>query len=305
VSARARRLSTQPAQPALIAYGHQVCFPDEPELASSSEPTDLPTLTLLLQPDLPDSADFPEQSNWLPMSGRRGRYGAAKPFASCRVGDQWCLEVEGVLVLGWQTGQGDIYYRPLAAYTPHLLRFWVLHTLLPVILTLQRYCEIFHVGAVLAPQGALMFSAPSFGGKSTLTHYCLQQGMPLLSDDTLGIKKVRESYQALPSYPFIRHYRQAEDLGEPVAAMVDGPVPIHALCCLEQVAPDAPVRVTELTGVQRYRAIHSALFAALSFMKGEQFLALADIADNIRACTLEIPWDIARLGDVHAALLDV
>lgn len=242
-------------------------------------------------------------SEYMPLSGREVRYGAEKAYASCQSGCLWGVEVKDVVTFVWRCGEHTLYYLPEALLTPELLQFWVLHTILPMMLTLEKCYDILHVGAVEVDGKPIVFAAESFGGKSTMTDYFLQRGHTLLSDDTLGIYERDGIFMAVPSYPFHRPYREPESLGYKVDTAVCGPKPIHALFLLEKSDAEADVVIEELKGIEKYKAFHFSTFISFDFLKDYRFNLLSKMANTIPVHRVKVPWEITRLDDVYHEII--
>jgi len=82
------------------------------------------------------------------MSGREAAYGAEEAFAACGKGCRWAIDIKEVMCLTWVCGKRTISYELYTLFTPELLQFWILHTILPVVLTLEERYTFLHVGAV-------------------------------------------------------------------------------------------------------------------------------------------------------------
>ena len=138
-------------------------------------------------------------------------------------------------------------------------------------LELRGIYHILHVGSVEIEGKPVLFSAPSFGGKSTMTDYFIQKGHTMLSDDSLGIDKRGDKYYAIASYPVHRPYRELETLGYPVENFATEPKPLHAVYLLEKSEPDVEVEIIEIKGIEKFKAFHYSTFIDFDFMKKERF----------------------------------
>ncbi|MEP4486936.1 MAG: hypothetical protein ABJ013_15000 [Halioglobus sp.] len=239
-----------------------------------------------------------QRSEWLAMSGRQGQYSAQKPFNQCGPTDAWMLHIRDVLILRWKPLENTVWYEPLAEYTPARLRFWILHTLVPVILTQRRYCEFLHAGAIAYNGEAMIFTAASFGGKSTLTHYCLQQGFALVADDCVGLRTLGTKIEAVPGYPFCRPYRAAEELGTQVSDYAHSCLPVKAIYSLEKVAATATAQLLTLSGAARMQVLWENRFTAVSYLKAEQFKTTATLANELPVYRLLVPQSLDKLESV-------
>jgi len=179
----------------------------------------------------------------------------------------------------------------------------LLHTFLPLYYVLEDIYEILHVGAISLKGKALLFAAPSFGGKSTLTHYFLEKGHTLLSDDRLGITKRKEGYYAVPSYPYARNYREVENLGDHVENFTKMALPVNVFFHLKKVGPDDEVRVKKVKGYEKFSALEMSHDIKLSSLKQKKFFSLHDLAQNFTIYELQVPQDINRLEEVYDTIL--
>ncbi|WP_428356409.1 hypothetical protein [Methyloprofundus sp.] len=288
----------------MIAFNFNIIFPSEPLLRDDVYNPALETIVIEQIDENTQPAAFPERSGWMDMSARKGRYFAQSKFAlATGAGSQWALEIAQVLTLYWSIGSHTLHYQPEAQFTPERLRFWVCHTLLPLKFALEKRYEMLHVGAVEVAGRPIFFSAESFGGKSTLTDYFIQQGHALYSDDSLAIFQQHDTFYTVASYPFHRPYREPEVLGYPVENVARQSKPIYAGYVLEAVAADAVVSITTLEGIEKFKAFHFSGFIDLGFFKAHHFQLRAELAKAIPVYKVTIPWQIERLGEVYAKIV--
>ncbi len=247
--------------------------------------------------------DFSFLSDWIELSGQEARYSSASPVSRSVKEFSWALEIKEVLTLIWDAKKRKIIYIQGENYTPQRLRFWIYHTFFPIVLELERIYRILHVGSVEIKGKPVIFSAFSFGGKSTMTDYFIQKGHTILSDDSLAIDKRGNNYYAIASYPFHRPYREPEVLGYPVKNFATEPKPLHAMYLLEKSEPDAAVEINEVTGIDKFKAFHYSSFINFDFMKQERFAFFMEMAKHITVYTVKVPWDLERLGEVYTAIV--
>lgn len=261
------------------------------------------SITVRVQNDAILSSMFTLQSPWVEMSQRRVRYYTTMPFETMNpLCHTWGLEIEDIVTLIWRSSTDSISYIKGKHYSDTLLQFWIFHTFFPLVLTLQRKYTILHVGAIELHQKSCLFSALSYGGKSTLIDYFLKKGEAILCDDSVAIHQDK-GYTAIASYPFYRPYREPETLGYPIANFVQKPSPLHAMYCLEKADKDAEVRICELYGVEKFKALHQSSFIAFDFLKKETFVRMAEMAKAISVYKIQIPWDKKRLEEVYQAIV--
>jgi len=287
-----------------MVFGHQVDFIAYPFLNDTSGGTPLHPPIEVVPRHLPQ---FAYLSDYFPHSAKEVRYGSHISFLEMKgKQNEWMLEVTDVLKLVWFPHSRTIGYEEGAAFTPEQLRFWVYHTFLPLLFQLEQVYHIFHVGSVEIDGKAVIFSAPSFGGKSTLTHYCLQRGHRLLGDDTLAIHTENNGiFRAVASWPFVRPYRQPAVLGHAAEAFVTSPLTIGAVFVLKQAEGSAEVRITPLKGIAKFKALHAADFAPIGFFKKEYFAFHTHFAAQTPLYEIEVPQNLSRLPEVYAAIKNI
>ena len=286
----------------MIAFNFNIHFKDESSLDDGISDTTKTDLFITLSQDTKLFEQLSHRSEYLEMSGRMAAYGAEQVYSECREGCQWGVDVQGVLSILWYSGAQSITYIPQEGYSPELLQFWVLHTILPMKLALENTYDILHVGAVEVAGAPIIFSAESFGGKSTMTDFFIQQGHALLSDDTLGVYREDDTFMAVASYPFHRPYREAESLGYKVTHVTTEPKPIKAFFLLEKGTPDATVSIREVKGIKKYRAFHFSTFVNFDFLKEARFKRLSAMAQSIPVYEVTVPWNLERLPEVYKAI---
>jgi len=247
------------------------------------------------------------QTSYLPHSGREICYGSEIPFMESRGKEiVWSIHIRGVMTLMWFPENNSIGFSEEEAFTPERLRFWVYHTFLPLLFEMQERYHILHAGGVEIEGKAVLFLAPSFGGKSTLIDYLHAQGYRLLGDDSVAID-VRDGMSpcAVASYPFYRPFREPETLGYHTDAFVGEALEIASIYFLNRTDSDAEVKMEPMYGISRFKALHYGAFVPLPHLKDRIFQLQHQILQNISLSVLDIPWSKERLPDVHKYLKDI
>jgi len=216
---------------------------------------------------------------------------------------QYIFVVEGIVKFYWEEGSQSIKYTYLKDANDILVRYWLLHTFLPLYYILEDIYEILHVGAVEVEGKAVLFAAPSFGGKSTLTNYFLKQGHTLISDDRVGILRREEGYYAVPSYPYARSYRELETLGTRVENFAKKALPVQVLFHLKQVGAEEKVCIKKLKGNAKFSVIEMSHDIKLSSLKQKKFFTLNTLAQNLMIYEIQVPQNMNRLDEVYKAIL--
>jgi len=295
-----------------MIYGHRFDFPNEPVLQKeyssfSSNPSNYPenkTIQVVETSKYSSMEDFPLRTDWVIMSGQEARYYSVTPFEKRNAHFSWALEIKDVVNIIWDASDKKIMYTKGKHYAPQRLRFWIFHTFFPIVLELEDIYRILHVGSVEIEGKPVLFSAFSFGGKSTLTDYFIKKGHTMLSDDSVGIDKRGESYYVIASYPYHRPYRKLETLGYPVTNFAVESKPLHAVYLLEKSDPYAKVEIVELKGIEKFKAFHYSSFIDFSFMKKERFDFFTQMAKQVIVYKVKVPWDLERLDDVYKKIVE-
>ncbi len=214
------------------------------------------------------------------------------------------FHVEKVVTFHWESGSGVIYYIPGIDFTPELLRYWFLHNTMMYYLILERCYLFLHAGAVRVGKKSILFAAQSYGGKSTMTDYFIRQGHAMISDDNMPVDRVNGMYRAIPSYPYHRPHRGVEDLGFFVSNVPSGPAPLDALYRLKRSEADSAIIITELKGVEKFKALYHSNEVNFSFYKALDMQYLSDMAKVIPVYEITVPWDMERLHEVYGVIVE-
>lgn len=253
-----------------------------------------------LRPDLL-SYRFPEER----FQARSIRYFSNRDYEHLAGDALIMLQIKGVVTFAWNPNEYVIQYDDTAPhFSDALLQYWLLHTVIPLRLTLQNAYHFIHSGCVEWQSRAIVLTAPSHHGKSTMTHHFLQNGHTLIGDDMTGFRRHDGTFQALPSYPYHRHYRKVEDLGTFTTRWACGHRPVHAVFALQPAAPDAPVEITQLRGMQAFEVLRGNSTIDMSFQRPQALHFLGEMAQSVPVYRLQVPWDLKRLPEVRTAVLE-
>lgn len=225
-------------------------------------------------------------------------------FSPVKDGQLWACEVEEVVSFFWESGTKTLFYIPHEKFTEQLLEYWSLHIVIPIYFTIEETYDFLHAGAVEVDGDPILFIAESFGGKSTMTDYFLKQGHTLVSDDKVATYEQNRVFLSVPSIPFHRPYRKMEDLGYFVENVASNPKPIHAIYELEKTKAGAPITITELHGIEKFKALRYSSEINLSFLKTKRFVFLSRLAKAVPVYKVTVPWDMERLGEVHDMIVE-
>lgn len=256
--------------------------------------------------EIEDSQLAAELANEAPLNTSHGRQIAIRTDRQLDLsvpGQPWCFEVGEVVRFHWVGGEGQVALERLESCTDTLLAFWLIHIFLPLYLTLEGLYEIIHASAVEVKGATILFTAPSHGGKSTLTDFFLQQGHTLVSDDKVATFCEDGRYYAMPSHPNHRPYRKFEDLGYRVRDFSPQPRPIDVIYTLRATDSADKVSIEEVSGHEKFAALRPSYLFEFQFMQERRLRYLAELLNSVPAYRVGVPWDLERLGEVHDVLM--
>ncbi|MBN2816182.1 MAG: hypothetical protein JXQ67_05825 [Campylobacterales bacterium] len=216
----------------------------------------------------------------------------------------WVLYVEDVVSFRWSLDTQIIFYHKLDQFSEELLKFWLYHITMPVYLSLAKVYKFLHTGAVEFENEALLFMAPSFGGKSTLTSYFLKKGHALITDDKLGVFKKDNTFWGVSSHSYSRPYRQMEVLGQKWMSIVKNPLPIKVIYILDRNDSYDSTLFKELYGVEKFQHLHQGAEMNFSHLVKEYIPFLAAVANSLPIFMISIPNDLNRLEEVYNSIIN-
>ncbi len=219
-------------------------------------------------------------------------------------GQLWAFEVKNVVTFFWYSGTLNLEYIKHDKFTKELLEYWCLHIVLPVFFTIEETYDFLHAGAVEVEGKPILFIAESFGGKSTMTDFFMNQGHTLFSDDKVAIYKNNSQFDAVASHPHHRPYRAMEDIGFFVDNISTGSKPILVIYKLEKAKTNESIEIVEFRGVEKFISLRYASEMNIPFLKPNRLLFLTQLANDIPVYKVTVPWDLERLCEVHKKIVD-
>ncbi len=288
----------------IIAYGHAIKF--IPALSNNKELSASYTDTISIQENSTKhlSNNLSYKMQFFNNQGRDIALYTDRVFSRTQKDQPWSFDIEGVVTFYWYSGSLILEYVKHKNFTKELLEYWCLHIVLPVFFTIEETYDFLHAGAVEVEGKPILFVAESFGGKSTMTDFFLKRGHTLVSDDKVGCFEQNEMFFSVPSIPFHRPYRKMEDLGYFVENVASTPKPIHAIYELEKSEADAPIIITELYGIEKFKSLRYSSEINLSFLKTKRFVFLSHLAKEVRVYKVSVPWDMDRLVEVYDVICE-
>lgn len=225
-----------------------------------------------------------------------------RELSSSTPGQPWCFEVAGIARFYWNGRSEHVRVERLAHCRDELLAFWLIHIFLPLYLVLEGLYELIHACAVEVDGRTILFTAPSCGGKSTLTDYFLNRGHVLVSDDKVPTGCEGGRFFCAPSHPSHRPYRRFEDLGQRVSRFDPAPRPIDAIYALQGGASVTAVSIEEIRGHGKFMHLLPSHMFDFGYAREHRMRYFARLLENVPAFRVEFPWDLERLADVYRAI---
>lgn len=287
----------------MIAYNHHIEF--IPELKNDKKVegsfVDVITVKEISYFEFEDKLLY--EITFINNQGRDNYLRTDRDFLTTRKEQPWEFEVKDVVKFFWYSGSLKIEYIPQKEFSFQLLEYWLLHIILPMYFTVEEKYDFLHAGAVEVENKPILFTAESFGGKSTMTDFFLKQGHTLISDDKVATIKIDNQIYAISSHPHHRPYRKMEDLGYFVKDFSVLPKAIHAIYELKKGEPNSKIIIEELSGVEKFKSLQYASEMNLFFQKQKRFTYLTKMAKSVPVFKVTIPWKIDRLKEVYMHIL--
>ena len=240
------------------------------------------------------------------IHGRVTRLSSNLPLSLSRVLEKrcWKINIEGQFSFNWSNISDSITVEYVSHLDLHKLSFWLLHTIIPIYMMLKQDTLFLHASAVEVKNKALIFIAPSYGGKSTLADFFVQKKYPILSDDKIRLQLKENEYFVFPSYPYRRPYREFEALGLYSEYFTDKPLPINAFYLLSYVEANTNCSIEVVQGLQKFEILKNAyLYEPVSMSKIEMEYLMQLINSNA-LYQVNIPKDLARLSEVYQVIIE-
>lgn len=280
----------------MIAFGHLI---SAPFLNPSTDKT-LQKITAIQKKEEIKSLKYIRTFNQ--NQDRDVLLSSSSSFKENTSGQKWTFEVASVISFYWEKGSNTIEFYEGNKGNSELTKYWFLHTLLPIFLTIEAKCELIHAGSVEIDKQPVLFIAPSYGGKSTLTDYFIKQGHVMISDDRVPLKEVNSFIMAESSYPYHRPYRKMEDLGVEVKKFMTDTKKLHKIYVLDPASPSTEVEFTKLKGIDSFSALQYNFDFSLELNKASSFELMAKIASKVPIYRISFPWDLTQLDKVYQAI---
>ncbi|MFA6628774.1 MAG: hypothetical protein WCS55_03305 [Sulfuricurvum sp.] len=217
---------------------------------------------------------------------------------------KWLFSVEDVISFTWKNGSHEIFYFFHESATNEIFKFWLYHIVLPIKLSIEQVYKFLHAGAVEVEGHPILFMAPSFGGKSTLTDYFIQMGHPLITDDKMATFEKNGIFYSVPSHPYHRPYRQVEVLGYECENSATKIKPIHAIYILEKGGQEDECTIRPLKGIEKFSRLHEGGEMNFSFFTKDYVQYLSRLANNVNVFSIKVPHDLARLHEVYGTIVE-
>lgn len=278
-------------------YGCQISYESD-----SSSASHLNDVVSVIRDDSIEFSSFPITLIYQNNQDRQIALYTDREFSTPVDGQCWVFDVEGIIRFAWTQGEGKITYRFLEGATDDIFQFWLYHVVMPIYLSIHQVYKFLHAGAVEVDDKAILFMAPSHGGKSTLTDYFLQRGHPLITDDKMATYERGGVYYAVPSHPYHRPFRTVEVLGHLAENSTTQIHPIHAIYILDKGEPDVECTIRALKGIEKFSRLHEGGEMNFSFFTPQYVKYLAGLANHVKVFSVTVPHDLHRLEEVYGII---
>lgn len=226
-----------------------------------------------------------------------------KPFSNLEKNQELYFHVDDVVTFFVKLNKKFIYYKLHKKGSVKLLKYWLIHTFLPILFTIEDKYYFIHAGSVEIDNKPVLFIANSYGGKSTLTDFFIKKNHTMISDDKVATYIKDNKIFCIPSYPYHRPYRKVEDLGIKVENFGKDNKPISKIYNLVKSDSSAKIEIYEIKGIDKFKALRHATDIDLFVNKESRFNMLSFIANNIKVYNITLPWDLNRLNEVYKSII--
>ncbi len=260
---------------------------------------------LSLECSVPDWAERLARRSYIQTTHRHETFLRTDPSdALWQPREYWAYEIAGLGVFFADRQKHRVLYQWEA--DPWQMEFWFAHLFMPLWLALESDALLLHASAVEIGNEAVIFCAPSYGGKSTLAHFLMQQGHRLITDDTIALFPKNGRFVTTGSVPYSRPYREFETLGEYVPNFLTQWCDAAHLYLLAR-GDDAmhQSRFIPLHGIARFTSLHkSSLIYNFPHLKIRQLRDTGTLFETAQVTHLERPWGKVYLPALYTEILN-
>ena len=291
-----------------IAYGVKVSSPVKLPLNLPQQGEAIQSVNLAFNfSATPCSQSLEFQAPVLTMHGRSICLSSDIPLSQDRraVDRHWRFTVDQQFSFSWDNNTDLIQVDSANVPDLQLLTFWLLHSILPIYLILRHSSFFLHASVANIDEEAVIFVAPSLGGKSTMADHVVRSGFNFLSDDKVRLLSSSNRYRALPSHPYRRPSRELEALGEYTENFTRHSLPINSIFSLKLVDSLQPVRASEVLGLRKFELLKDACLYAPASLSAVQIRNVLELSQQCTVHSVEVPSSITRLPEALEAILNV
>lgn len=250
--------------------------------------------------------DFTYHTPTIQLHGREVQLSSTHSLFSSRLMAErcWKIEVGELFIFTWCNNSNSMYLYSKNKIDTDKLLFWLLHTVIPVYLILQEASVFLHASSVDVEGKAVLFLAPSFGGKSTLADFFLTHKHPLLSDDKVRLLFRKGEYFAYPSYPYRRAHREVETLGDYTDNFANTSLPIGNVYVLNSIEPIGDCGIERIVGLEKFEMLKSAYLYEPVSLSEIEMRHLMNLMVHSNVYGVSVPKEIARLQEVYQIIMN-
>jgi len=289
-----------------IAYGVRIYSAEALPLPSMEDGEADHCIKLLIQENRPSSDhSFQFQVPTVSMHGREVSLSSNLPVNEDRTNRhrQWKFDVARQFSMVWSNQSEEVVVYSKGTADKQVIVFWLLHTVIPAYLMLKQHSFFLHASCVAVDNEAVLFLAPSFGGKSTMVDFFVRQGFQLLSDDKTRVIPGEKEYRVFPSHPYRRPYRKLEVLGEYSAHHGKQSLPINSIFILDLVDLQENISISELSGLEKFECFKTAFLYEPASQTQLEIRAILEMVQHYQIYRVTIPKGLEHLPEVLESIL--
>ena len=216
----------------------------------------------------------------------------------------WQLKVEESVIFEIHSNKATIYYEVLNSLNQEKLSYWLLHTLMPIYLTIVNQKYFLHSAAFEIDDFAYLILGQSFNGKSTFMDHAIQQGRDFLSDDKIMIVKSNHDFLIQSSYNYCRPSRELESLGYKVENFTKEAKKLGHCYYFKPVEPNEKIEFRVISGIEKFKILKECSDMELGLNVKQRFEFISKLANHTTLYEVAVPWDLNRLPEVYSEIMN-
>lgn len=216
---------------------------------------------------------------------------------------EFIFVVEDIVSYLCDANTNKILYYCHKNYSEKLMKYWLIHIVLPLYLTLNHTYYFLHAGSINLENIATLFLGDSYAGKSTLTNFFINKGHTLVSDDKLATFIKDDNFFVSPSHQYHRPFREFETLGHKSKNFSKNILKLGVIYWITPVDAKDNIDIVKLTGLKKFEILRYATEMDMATNQESRFAYITKLANSIPVYNINIPHDLNRLEEVYTAII--